>query len=597
MPILRQAELVGLLYLENSLAACAFTPERIAVLELLASQAVISLQNARLYGDLQRENSERKRVEAALLESEQRFRDYAETASDWFWESGPDHAFTNVSGGLGAFGVDRDAVIGKPCSFLAADVESEPEKWRQHMATRERHDAFRSFEYRCIDAEGRWRFLSVSGRPVFDAGGRFTGYRGTTADLTERREAEERLRQAQKMQAIGQLTGGIAHDFNNMLTVIIGAIEALADRVADRPELAGLARMIDEAATRGANLTQQLLAFARKQPLWPRRTDINALIIETARLLQPTLGEQVEIESMLDESAWHAIIDPTQLSAALINLAVNARDAMPNGGKLRFETANIILDETDAHDDPDVHPGGYVMIAVSDSGTGIPAALLDKVFEPFFTTKEVGKGTGLGLSMVYGFVKQSGGHISVESEEGNGTTIKLYLPRSPGAADRADAASASALAGGGETILVVEDDALTRKFVVTQLESLGYRSVSASTGAEALALVDQGVTFDLLFTDIILPDGLNGRQLAAEVAKRRPSLRVLYTSGYAEHAIEQLGGLGPGIALLSKPYRKADLARRIRETLAGAGRGPGSVAAGIEAQRHGPSAGESASSE
>jgi PAS domain S-box-containing protein len=568
MPILHQAELVGLLYLENSLATRAFTPERIAVLDLLASQAVISLQNARLYSGLQRENSERKRVEAALLQSEQRFRDYAETASDAFWETGADHEITNVSGKLDAFGIDRDAVIGKHCGSLAADLESEPEKWRQHMAALERREPFRNFEFRSIDSKGRRRFLSVSGRPVLDAGGRFTGYRGTAADLTERREAEERLRQSQKMQAVGQLTGGIAHDFNNLLTVIIGTSEVLADGVANRSELADLAKMIDEAATRGADLTRQLLAFARKQTLWPRETDINALIIETTKLLQPTIGAPVEIEAMLDESAWHAMIDPTQLSTAMINLAVNARDAMPDGGKLRFTTANIVLDEAHAHAEPEVHTGPYVMIAVSDTGTGIPAGLLDKVFEPFFTTKEVGKGTGLGLSMVYGFVKQSGGHISVQSEEGKGTTIKLYLPRSPAAADMPDGAAASAVPGGQETILVVEDDPLTRKFVVSQLDSLGYKCVSAATGAEALALVDQGVAFDLLFTDIILPGGLNGRQLAEEVARRRPSARVLYTSGHAEHAVAQHGRLNPGIALLSKPYRIADLARRIRETLA-----------------------------
>jgi len=564
MPILRQAELVGLLYLENSLATCAFTQERIAVLELLASQAVISLQNARLYSDLEAENSERKRVEQALLESEQRSRDYAETASDWFWESGPEHEFTNVSGNLDIFGLNPQAMIGKRRGFLAADLESEPEKWRRYKTTLERHEPFRSFEYRCIDAEGHQRFLSVSGRPVFDAAGRFTGYRGTTTDLTERREAEERLRQSQKMEAVGQLTGGIAHDFNNILTVIIGTIELLADDVADRPQSAGLAQMIDEAATRGADLTRQLLAFARKQTLRPRETDINALIIDTARLLRPTLGEQIEIESMLDESAWRAMIDPSQLSTALINLAVNARDAMPNGGKLRFATANITLG---ADADPEVRAGPYVIIAVSDTGIGIPASLLDKVFEPFFTTKESGKGTGLGLSMVYGFVKQSGGQIKVTSQEGQGTTIKLYLPRSSGAAEKADEAPTSALQGGNETILVVEDDALTRKFVVSQLESLGYKIVSAATGTEALALVAHGLTFDLLFTDVIMPGGLNGRQLAEEIAQRLPSLRVLYTSGYAENAIVHDGQLDPGIALLNKPYRKADLARRIRETL------------------------------
>jgi PAS domain S-box-containing protein len=567
MPVLRQAELVGLLYLENSLATCAFTPQRIAVVELLAAQAVISLHNARLYSDLQRENSERKRVETALIESEQRFRDYAETASDWFWESGPEHTFTKVSGKLDVFGIDHDAIVGKPASFLATDLDSEPEKWRQHMATLERHEPFRNLEYRCIDSAGRRRFLSVSGRPVFDAAGRFAGYRGTTADLTERREAEERLRQAQKMEAIGQLTGGVAHDFNNILTVIIGSIEVLAEGVADRPHLAGIARMTDEAATRAADLTRQLLAFARKQALTPRETDINALIIDTAKLLRPTLGEQIEIESMLDESAWQVTIDPTQLSTALINLAINARDAMPNGGKLRFETANVMLDEAHTQGDPEVHTGPYVMIAVSDTGIGIPAALVDKVFEPFFTTKEFGKGTGLGLSMVYGFVKQSGGHVAIASQEGHGTTIKLYLPRSPGTHAKTDGASASALPGGDETILVVEDDALTRKFVVSQLESLGYKTLSAATGAEALALVDRDVAFDLLFTDIILPGGLNGRQLAEEIAKRWPGLRMLYTSGYAESAVAHHGRPDPGIGVLNKPYRKADLAERIRKAL------------------------------
>jgi PAS domain S-box-containing protein len=565
MPVLRQAELVGLLYLENSLATHAFTPERVAVLELLASQAVISLENARLYADLQKENSERKRAEEALLESKQRFRDYAETASDWFWESGPEHELTDLSGNLDIFG-NRDAIIGKRRGSLAADLESEPEKWRQHMATLERHESFRNFEYTSTDAEGRLRFLSVSGRPVFDQAGRFTGYRGTTADLTERREAEERLRQSQKMESVGQLTGGIAHDFNNILTVIMGAVESLADDVVDRRSFAATVKMIDEAATRGADLTRQLLAFARKQTLCPRPTDINALIVDTARLLRPTLGEQVEIKSMLDESAWQAMIDPTQLSTALINLALNARDAMPRGGKLRIETANVVLDEAAAHADPEAHAGPYVMIAVSDTGTGIPAALLNKVFEPFFTTKEFGKGTGLGLSMVYGFVKQSGGLVRIRSEEGHGTTIRLYLPRAE-AANKASGAPTSALQGGDETILVVEDDPLTRKFVVTQLESLGYNIVSAATGAEALALVDRGVTFDLLFTDVIMPGGVNGRELAEEMAKRRPLLRILYTSGYAEDAIVHHGRLDPGIALLNKPYRKADLARQVREAL------------------------------
>jgi len=567
MPILRQAELVGLLYLENNLATCAFTPERIALLEVLVAQAVISMQNARLYGDLERENSERKRVEAALLDSEKRFRDYAETASDWFWESGREHEFTNVSGKLDVFGLDRHALTGKHRSFLAADLESEPEKWSQHVATLERHEPFRNFEYRCIDAEGCRRFVSVSGRPVFDTIGRFTGYRGTITDLTEQRETENRLRESQKMDAIGQLTGGVAHDFNNILTVITGTIDILIAGVADRPVLARIARMIEEAATRGADLTRQLLAFARKQPLQPRVTDINALVVDTASLLRPTLGQQIEIESRLENDAWPAMIDGTQLSTALLNLALNARDAMPNGGKLMLETANVILDEAYAQANPEARPGPHVMIEVSDTGVGIPAALHHKVFEPFFTTKEIGKGTGLGLSMVYGFVKQSGGHVKIYSDEGNGTAIKLYLPRSDEAASSDEVAPAPVLQGGHETILVVEDDPLVRSFVLSQLESLGYTPVAAANAIEALALVDAGQTFDLLFTDIVMPGGMNGRELARELTRRRPGTRVLYTSGYTENAITHHGRLDPDVALLTKPYRKLDLAQMIRKVL------------------------------
>ena len=280
--------------------------------------------------------------------------------------------------------------------------------------------------------DGRPLDVVHSGAPVREAGERVTAAVYVSEDVTDKRKLERQLAQAQKMEAVGQLTGGIAHDFNNILTVITGTIEILADGVADRPALADIANLIDEAAMRGADLTRQLLAFARKQPLQPQKTDINALVAEAAKLLRPTLGEQVEIESVLEADAWPALIDRGQLVTAIINLAINARDAMPDGGKLTLETGNVVLDEAYASLNPDVRPGPYVMVAVSDTGTGIPAALLDKVLEPFFTTKEVGKGTGLGLSMVYGFVKQSGGHIKIYSEEGHGTSIKLYLPRAAG---------------------------------------------------------------------------------------------------------------------------------------------------------------------
>jgi signal transduction histidine kinase len=383
-------------------------------------------------------------------------------------------------------------------------------------------------------------------------------------------EQQQQLTQSQKMEAVGQLTGGIAHDFNNILTVIAGTIEILADAVADQPELAELTAMVDDAAQRGAELTQRLLAFARKQPLHPRVTDINELVIGAARLLRPTLGEHVEIESMLEDDSWPTLVDPGQLTTALVNLAVNSRDAMPNGGKLTLETGNVYLDEAYAEVHREVAPGAYVMVAVSDNGTGIPAAILDKVFDPFFTTKEVGKGTGLGLSMVYGFVKQSGGHIKIYCEEGHGTSIKLYLPRATGREiDAVDLAKAPPMQGGTETILVVEDDPLVRQYVITQLVGLGYRAIPAANADEALLLIDQGTACDLLFTDVIMPGSRNGRELAGEVMQRRPGVKVLYTSGYSQSAIIHNGRLDPGVLLLTKPYRRADLARMIRIALEG----------------------------
>jgi signal transduction histidine kinase len=380
---------------------------------------------------------------------------------------------------------------------------------------------------------------------------------------------ESQVRQAQKMEAIGQLTGGVAHDFNNILTVITGTIEILDDAVKDRPHLAQITKMIGAAAARGADLTQHLLAFARRQPLQPRSVDVNALVIDAARLLRPTLGEQIEIESMLAHDSAPALIDPSQLSTAILNLALNARDAMPNGGKLTLETKNVVLDDDYAGMNSEVNPGNYVMIAVSDSGEGIPASLLEKVFEPFFTTKDVGKGSGLGLSMVYGFVKQSNGHIKIYSEEGHGTTVKLYLPRAAGIPDTLAAeAGISGIERGDESILIVEDDALVREYVVTQISNLGYDTLAASNAAEALAIIDGPERIDLLFTDVIIPGGMNGRQLAIEALTRRQGLKVLYTSGYTENAIVHHGRLDAGVLLLPKPYLSSDLGRMIRTALA-----------------------------
>ncbi|CAN7279263.1 CHASE3 domain-containing protein [Bradyrhizobium sp. LjRoot220] len=408
--------------------------------------------------------------------------------------------------------------------------------------------------------------LVISGRPLRDASRAISGASLLYHDITGTREIERKLQQSQKLDAIGKLTGGVAHDFNNMLTVITGTTERLVAALADQPALQKTAELIDVAAERCIELIQHLLAFARRQPLQPRNIDVNGTVLDIAKLLRPTLGEHIEIDSILEPEVAAAHIDPSQLANSLLNMAINARDAMPEGGKLLLETRNVVLDEAYAQANPDVLPGPYVMLAVSDTGTGMSKEIQDKVFEPFFTTKEVGKGSGLGMSMVYGFVKQSGGHIRIYSEEGHGTTIKLYLPPARGQAPAAVAAAAP-LVGGSETILVVEDDQLVRNFVTTQLQSLGYQTLDTSDGPSALQAVANGLPFDLLFTDVILPNGISGRQLADEVAKRRPGIKVLYTSGYTDNAIVHQGRLDPGVLLLSKPYRKSQLAKMIRQAL------------------------------
>ncbi|WP_426609116.1 CHASE3 domain-containing protein [Bradyrhizobium sp. McL0616] len=417
---------------------------------------------------------------------------------------------------------------------------------------------------------GPVRHLMISGRPMLDGQGAISGAVLVYHDATISRDTERQLHQSQKLDSIGKLTGGVAHDFNNMLTVISGNTETLVAGLKEQPELQRTARLIDDAAERCAELIQHLLAFARKQPLQPRDVEINASIADIAKLLRPTLGEQIQIETALQQGPMTAHIDPSRLTNAVLNMAINARDAMPNGGKLLLETHRVVLDEAYAQANPDVRPGPYVMLAVSDTGTGMPLDVQQNAFEPFFTTKEVGKGSGLGLSMVYGFVKQSGGHIKIYSEEGHGTTIKLYLPPGSGMAEVASPA-APQVAGGVETIFVVEDDTLVRNFVTAQLQSLGYKTVAAADSRAALQLIEAGQAFDLLFTDVVIPGGMSGRVLAEEVARRRPGVKVLYTSGYTDNAIVHHGKLDDGVMLLTKPYRRNQLAEMIRKALNGGG--------------------------
>jgi PAS domain S-box-containing protein len=518
-----------------------------------------------------RDMTESRVAQEALRESEQLGRGIIDTALDAFVQMKEDGIISDWNTQAEhIFGWSRNEALGKRLGDLIV-----PEEYRdahtagleRYLRTGHRKILGRRLELAALRRDGKEIKveLSITGLRRRDG----IVFNGFIRDLTDKIAAQDRIRQAEKMEAVGQLTGGIAHDFNNILTVITGTIEILAEAVRKEPQLAAITRMIDEAASRGADLTQHLLAFARKQPLQPRETDINSLVTDTAKLLRPTLGEHIEIETVLGEEACSAIVDPNQLTTAILNLALNARDAMPDGGTLVLETSSAYLDENYSSAHGDVAPGRYVLIAVSDTGNGIPALMLDKVFDPFFTSKGPGKGTGLGLSMVYGFVKQSAGHIKIYSEEGHGTTIRMYLPPGTGTSLALHAATGSALEGGHETILVVEDDKLVRDYVLTQLRSLGYFTLEAANAAEAIAIVHAGHPFDLLFTDLIMPGAMNGRQLADELHKIKPGLKVLFTSGYTENAIIHHGRLASGVLLLTKPYRKSEMAVMIRSALAG----------------------------
>jgi PAS domain S-box-containing protein len=517
-----------------------------------------------------RDITEKKRTQQALFESEQMARGIIDTAIDAFLQMNESGDITDWSSTAETmFGWSPQEVVGKKVRDLIVLPENRgahSERLAEFLRSADNGSPGRRYESPSLRRDGKVIDTEIS----LTALRRRDGYviNGFIRDVTEQKAAGEHVRQAQKMESVGQLTGGIAHDFNNMLTVITGTIDILADAVADKPELAAITKLISEAADRGAELTGHLLAFARKQPLQPREIDVNGLMVDAVKLLRPTLGEQVEIDLKIDETACQALIDPAQLTTALLNLAVNARDAMLGGGKLTLETKNVVLDDGYAKSIGDIQPGSYVMIAVSDTGSGISEAIREKVFEPFFSTKEVGRGTGLGLSMVYGFVKQSGGHIKIYSEEGHGTTIRIYLPQAATQSVQLAAAPVSqTFESSDETVLIVEDDPLVRTYVTTQIKGLGYKTVTTANAAEALAVIEGGAVFDLLFTDVIMPGLMNGRQLAEEVKKRKPGAKVLFTSGYTEDAIIHHGRLDPGVLLLAKPYHRSDLARMLRAAL------------------------------
>jgi PAS domain S-box-containing protein len=540
---------------------------------------------------------ERKRTETDLRESEERLR------------------LVQAAGGVGSFDYDlqKDVAICSPEYYalfgLPLGYPINRETWPAAIHPDDRHKALEAldraiaerqpfnYEYRIIRADtGEVRWLAGRAAIIFDAADRPWRYVGGNIDITDRRRAEnelrdladslerqvedraaellraqEALRQSQKMEAVGQLTGGVAHDFNNLLQIVTGNLDILRRHLpADAARLRRAANNAMTGATRAASLTQRLLAFSRRQPLEPKPISVNRLVTDMSDLLGRTLGETIEIDTILSGSLWQVEADPNQLEASILNLAVNARDAMPEGGKLTIETANTHLDHAYAVNNVEVTPGQYVVICVSDSGSGMDEETIARAFEPFFTTKEVGRGTGLGLSMVYGFVKQSGGHVKIYSEPGEGTTVKIYLPRLITESKEEEPASEQIAPEGSqaETILVVEDDDDVRTYSVEVLRELGYRVLEAHDGVSAIRLLerqDSGV--NLLFSDVVLPGGMTGAVVAEKARSIAPGIKVLFTTGYARNAIVHHGRLDPGVHLLTKPFTYDELAARVRDIL------------------------------
>lgn len=520
---------------------------------------------------VQRDITERKQREAELHLAQERFQLISRATNDviWDWDFATNRVWWNDS-------------MTKVFGHDPAELEPGLESWtnRIHPDDRERvvdsihvvidgKEELWSEAYRFARSDGQYANVIDRGFVNRDANGKATRMVGSVIDTTERMEMEERLRESQKLEAVGHLTGGVAHDFNNLLTVILGNAEMLAELSTD-PTLRPMAEMTVTAAQRGAELTSRLLAFARRQPLAPKATDLNQLVEAIWPLIRRTLPENIELEFVPDPDLGIVEIDANELDTALLNLVVNARDALIDGGSLTIETANAVLDSDYAERHFDVEPGEYVMICVSDTGIGMDSATAHRAFEPFFTTKSAGKGSGLGLSMVFGFTKQSGGHIKIYSEQGEGTTIKLYFPRVHGAQHSTYQPAADMQPEGGtEHILIAEDDDLVLQHLEGQLRSLGYRVTAVTSGPEALAALEANPGVDLLLTDIIMPGGMNGRELADRARQLYPSLKVLFTSGYTENAIVHHGRLDPGVQLLSKPYTWLELAIKLRRVLEG----------------------------
>jgi PAS domain S-box-containing protein len=533
----------------------------------------------------------RREATRDLRESESRFRNMADHAPMMTWVTDPSGSLTYLNRGWSDFtGQPPDAALGRGAwdALHPADRASSEEIFlRANEARRSFH-----IEYRLRRVDGVYRWALSAAAPRFGEDSEFLGYIGSVIDITERKEAEQvleqaneilearvaaaiaeranaeaQLRQAQKMESLGRLTGGVAHDFNNVLQVIGGNLQLLGRDVAGAATAEQRVHTAIAAVQRGSKLASQLLAFGRRQPLAPKVVNLGRLVRGMDDMLRRALGEGIEIETIVAGGLWNTLVDTVQVENALLNLAINSRDAMDGHGRLTIEAGNASLDDNYAASHSEVVAGQYVMLAVSDTGCGIPADLVDRVFEPFFTTKPEGQGTGLGLSMVYGFVKQSGGHIKIYSEPAHGTTMRMYLPRARQPEDLETNIATGPAAGGIETVLVAEDDADVRSTVVDMLSELGYRVLQAKDAQSALTVVESGVPIDLLFTDVVMPGPLRSPELARKVRERLPTIAVLFTSGYTQNAIVHGGRVDEGIELLSKPYSREALARKIRHVL------------------------------
>ncbi len=556
---------------------------------------------------------ERAQREAAVRRSNDRFRGAMEAVHGVLWTNSRDGQMTGEQPGWAALtGQSREdyAGYGWANAVHPEDSDATVAAWNAAVAAK----SVFVFEHRVRRHDGAWRNCLIRAQPITDADGEIVEWVGVHTDITEQRAAEQSLRdqaehlqrqvrhreraeeqlrhlnehlearviseigerrraeaalaQAQKMETIGKLTGGVAHDFNNLLQVVSGNLQLLAKDIAGNDRAERRVANAMAGVSRGSKLAAQLLAFGRRQALEPKVVNVTRFVQGMDDMLRRAIGEGVEVETVFGGGLWNCFIDPAQIENALLNLAINARDAMSGQGKLTIELSNAHLDDEYARTHDEVEPGQYVMLAVSDTGTGMTPDIVDKVFEPFFSTKSEGKGSGLGLSMVYGFVKQSGGHVKIYSEPGHGTTIKLYLPRSMDSEDVEVIVNTGAIEGGTETVLVVEDDDEVRATVVEMLGDLGYRVLKAVDAQSALSVIESGIPIDMLFTDVVMPGTLKSPELARKAKERLPELAVLFTSGYTENSIVHGGRLDAGVELLSKPYTREALARKFRTVLA-----------------------------